>query len=184
MKENMFIMPCRELADTQAIQAAVNEAHASDLRTVLIPKRDTPWMLEHPVKLPDYVTVILHGAVIHAKGTAFQNENAETPFALATEQKNITILGTPGACILSETGYQINFANVQKFRISGIRFENGQGISLLYARKGRWKTWYFTLWRSFRNTPGPPSKSSRKTEASWAWPGMIWACRRILSVPW
>ena len=137
MKENMFIMPCRELADTQAIQAAVNEAHASNLRTVLIPKRDTPWMLEHPVKLPDSVTIILHGAVIHAKGTAFQNENAETPFALATEQKNITILGTPGACILSETGYQIHFANVQKFRISGIRFEKGQGISLLHARKGR-----------------------------------------------
>ena len=137
MKENMFVLPRQDLPDTQAIQAAVNEAHAKDLRSVLIPKRETPWVLEQPVCLPDSVTVILQGAVIHAKGTAFQNENADTPFALATEQKEISILGTPGACIVSEEDCQIRFANVQKFRISGIRLEKGEGICLLHARKGR-----------------------------------------------
>lgn len=126
--------------DSQRIQAAVNEAVKTDIRVVVIPQKDTPWMLDETVLLPGDVTVILDGAAVHSAGVAFQNTNAEDPTtkALGGEQYEIYIIGTQGAT-LSGIGDkpQIYLSNVKGYRIAGLTFQNGGGLKLNYARYGK-----------------------------------------------
>lgn len=116
------------------IQDAVNEAARRDIRTVVI--SEGQWQLKKPVCLPDGVTVILWGASLYAAEGAFTNEKRELPYALATEQADIHILGFRGAAIHSEKDYAIAFYNVQHFSIQGISFRGGAGLRLRHARKG------------------------------------------------
>jgi len=126
------------MPDSAAIQAAVNEAARTDLRTVVIPATKQ-WQLENTVLLPDHVTVILVGCVIHSKGVAFQNANANVAAAknLGGEQQGIRILGTQNAKIISDTQPQLLLDNVKNYAIAGISFEGGEGICLRHARYGK-----------------------------------------------
>lgn len=130
-----YIVADLQTGGYEAIYAALTQAVASDIRTVVIPQGQ--WYLEKPVALPDSVTVILLGAEIYAKGCAFTNRKADLPYALATEQKQIHLLGLEGACIESDADAQIAFCNVQNFSISGIEFRGGSGLLLRHARKGK-----------------------------------------------
>jgi len=130
-----YIVADLQTGGYEAICTAIVQAVQSDIRTVVIPRGQ--WYLEKPVVLPDCITVILLGAEIHAEGRAFTNANADLPYALATEQKEIYLLGLDGARIESEADAQIAFYNIQNFSISGIKFQKGNGLLLRHARKGK-----------------------------------------------
>ena len=115
------------------IQAAVTEACSKDIRTVVIP--EGTWHLSQPVQLPGCVTVILDNAQITADTCAFCNGKASLPYALATEQQDIHILGFGTAAIHSYGETAIQFCNVRDFSLSGISFCGG--VQLRHARKGR-----------------------------------------------
>lgn len=126
------------LSDSAAIQAAVDEAANTDLRTVVIPGTKT-WQLDAPILLPNYITVILKGCTIHSKATAFMNVSAEDENAksLAGEQYGIHILGTEDATLISDAAPQILLDNVRNYAIRGISFEGGEGICLRHVRFGK-----------------------------------------------
>lgn len=130
-----YIVADLRTGGSEAICTAIMQAVQADIRTVVIPRGY--WYLEKPVALPDCVTVILLGAELHAVGKAFINANADLPYALATEQKEIHLLGLEGARVESETDVQIAFSNIQYFSISGIAFQKGNGLLLRHARKGK-----------------------------------------------
>ncbi len=137
-----YIVADLQTGGHEAICTAIAQAVQTDVRTVVIPRGQ--WYLEKPVALPDCITVILLGAEIHAEGRAFTNANADLPYALATEQKEIHLLGLDGARIESEADAQIAFYNIQNFSISGIEFQKGNGLLLRHARKGKVSRLEFT----------------------------------------
>ena len=114
-----YIVADLQTGGHEAICTAIAQAVQTDVRTVVIPRGQ--WYLGKPVALPDCITVILLGAEIHAEGRAFTNSNVDLPAALATEQKEIHLLGLDGARIESEADAQIAFYNIQNFSISGIK---------------------------------------------------------------
>ena len=127
-------------SDSSRIQAAVNEAVKTDIRVVVIPRKNTPWVLEETVLLPGDVTVIVNGATVESTGVAFQNTNADDPTtkALGGEQYEIYIIGTKGAVLKgTENKPQIYLSNVKGYRIAGLIFQNGGGLKLNYARYGK-----------------------------------------------
>ena len=139
--DKLYISPLAfEGSDSCRIQAAVNEAVATDLRVVVIPKKDTPWVLDQTVLLPGDITVILNGAAIETSCVAFQNANADdlSTKSLGGEQHEIYIIGRQGAT-LTATGDvpQIYLSNVKTYRIAGLTFAGGQGLKLHYARYGK-----------------------------------------------
>ena len=127
-------------SDSACIQAAVDEAVKTDIRVVVIPRKETPWVLEETVLLPGDVTVILDGAEVVSAGVAFQNTNADDPStkSLGGEQYEIYIIGVNGA-VLTGTGDapQIYLSNVKGYRIAGLTFQGGDGLKLHYARYGK-----------------------------------------------
>lgn len=127
-------------SDSACIQAAVNEAVKTDIRVVVIPKKDTPWELDQMILLPGDVTVILDGAEVVSAGVAFQNANADdlSTKALGGEQYEIYIIGVNGAALVG-TGDapQIYLSNVKGYRIAGLTFQNGGGLKLNYVRYGK-----------------------------------------------
>lgn len=146
--DKLYISPLAfEGSDYSRIQAAINEAVATDIRVVVIPKKETPWVLEQTVLLPGDVTVILNGADIHASCVAFQNANADdlSTKSLGGEQHEIYIIGRQGAT-LTATGDvpQIYLSNVKTYRIAGLTFAGGQGLKLHYARYGKVQKLRFT----------------------------------------
>ena len=127
-------------SDSSRIQAAVNEAVKTDLRVVVIPKKDTPWILDETVLLPGDVTVVLDGATVQSAGIVFQNTNADdlSTKALGGEQYEIYIIGTRGATLVgSGDAPQIYLSNVKGYRIAGLTFQGGGGLKLHYARYGK-----------------------------------------------
>lgn len=141
MEKKIYFCPCDfpELSDTAAIQRAVDMAAKTDIRTVVIPARETPWELEESVYLPDFVTVILLGCKIYTKGIAFLNASAEDESTknLGGEQQGISLLGYGNAKIVGSEKPQIYFSNVQNYRIFGITCEGGAGIRLFHVREGK-----------------------------------------------
>ncbi|MBR4863972.1 MAG: hypothetical protein IKU07_05290 [Oscillospiraceae bacterium] len=115
------------------IRDAVTEACRRDIRTVVIP--EGTWHLTQPVQLPGAVTVILANATVIAEGCAFCNEKGSLPYALATEQQDIHILGFGKAAIQSCGETAVQLYNVKNFSVSGISFRGG--VQLRHARKGR-----------------------------------------------
>lgn len=127
-------------SDSCRMQAAVNEAVKTDIRVVVIPRKDTPWVLDKTVLLPGDVTVIVNGATVESAGVAFQNTNADDPTtkALGGEQYEIYIIGTKGAVLKgTENKPQIYLSNVKGYRIAGLTFQGGAGLKLNYARYGK-----------------------------------------------
>ena len=138
--EKLYISPLDfEGNDSSRIQAAVMEAVRSDIRVVVIPKKDTPWALEKAIDLPGDVTVILDGATVESAGIAFQNSNAHDPAtkALGGEQYEIYIVGCNGATLKGAEKPQIYLSNVKGYRIAGLTFQGGMGLKLHYARYGK-----------------------------------------------
>lgn len=134
----MYVTPCSQLTDTQAIQTAVNMAAEKDIRTVVIPATKT-WQLEKPVYLPNGITLILDGAQICAAGTAFTNANGgqADKMCLGGEQEHIYLLGTKGAAITGKNAPQVYFNNVKEYGITGISFRGGEGLGLRHCRYGK-----------------------------------------------
>ena len=126
------------LSDSAAIQAAVDEAARTDLRTVVIPGTKQ-WQLDAPILLPNHITLILKGCTIRSKTTAFMNAYAQddTTRSLAGEQYDIRILGTEDATLICEAAPQILLDNVRNYAIRGLSFEGGEGICLRHVRFGK-----------------------------------------------
>lgn len=143
LNNKLYFTPCAFACqtDTAAIQAAVEEAHRSDLRTVWIPAKENgaAWKLEKPVLLPDNTTVILDGSVVETEGIAFMNASSEDPAtkSLGGEAHDLYIIGKNGAKIVGANAPQILLHNAKDYRIAGITFENGQGLKLVHARYGK-----------------------------------------------
>ena len=138
--EKIYISPLEFAgSDSSRIQAAVEEAVRTDIRVVVIPKKDTPWVLDKAIDLPGDVTVILDGATVEAAGIAFQNSNAHDPStkALGGEQYEIYIVGCNGATLKGAEKPQIYLSNVKGYRIAGLTFAGGLGLQLNYARYGK-----------------------------------------------
>ena len=136
--EKRYMIPCETGAsDRESIQAAVNEAARTDMRTVVLaPKADgKPWQLDGPVLLPAYVTVILEGAQVQSQGIAFQNSNCDDPatYCLGGEQAGIYLIGTKGAKIAGA----VKLYNVNDYGIKNIAFVSGTGVELTHARNGK-----------------------------------------------
>lgn len=117
----------------ESIQAAVTEACRRDVRTVVIP--EGKWHLTEPVCLPDGITVILENAEIFSGGCVFCNGKENLPYALATEQRDIHIIGFGNSALHSQGDTVICFCNVQSFSVTGISAFGG--VLLRHARKGR-----------------------------------------------
>lgn len=136
----MFIDACSYagMSDSAAIQAAVDEAAHTDLRTVVIPATKQ-WQLDRPVCLPNNVTVILQGCTVSSSGTAFMNASAEDANAksLGGEQYGIRIIGIADATVISDSQPQILLDNVREYAITGISFEGGEGVCLRHVRFGK-----------------------------------------------
>ena len=138
--EKLYISPLDFAgSDSQKIQAAVLEAVKTDIRVVVIPQKETPWVLDETVLLPGDVTVIVDGATVESAGIAFQNTNADDPAtkALGGEQYEIYIVGCNGATLKGAEKPQIYLSNVKGYRIAGLTFQNGGGLKLHYARYGK-----------------------------------------------
>lgn len=138
LKEKLYFSPLEfEGTDAAAIQAAVEEALRTDVRTVLIPNKDdgTAWKLDTTIQVPGDMTIILNGCVIETEGIAFANSGAATR-SLGTEQHKIFLLGRHGARIVGvETDEpQILLGNVRDCRVAGITFECGGGLQLDFVR--------------------------------------------------
>ena len=140
MNEKLYFTPGEfsGLSDTAAIQVAVDGAAREHIRVVMIGgKADgQAWVLDRPVLLPSYTTVILDGAYIQAAGTAFTNSNQpdEQTRCLAGEQQGIHILGRNGARIMGTDAPQILLTNVKNCVVRGIAFEGGEGLRLEHVR--------------------------------------------------
>lgn len=123
--------------DSVAIQAAVDQAERTDVRTVLIPAKENgaSWMLDTPIQVPGDMTVILNGCTVEAKGVAFVNSGADTR-SLGTEQHKIFLLGRHNARIVGvDTDEpQILLGNVRDCRVAGITFVGGGGLKLDFVR--------------------------------------------------
>ncbi len=119
------------LSATQAIQAAVDAAHESDIRMVVIPAGT--WCLAEPVRLPSHTTVVLDGARVESRGTAFCNLSSQdqSTKSLGGEEHDIILLGKAGAVLAG--GVELN--NVKDFRIAGLTLEGT--VHLVHARFGR-----------------------------------------------
>ena len=138
--EKLYISPLDFAgSDSQKIQAAVNEAVKTDIRVVVIPQKETPWVLDETVLLPGDVTVIVDGATVESAGIAFQNTNADDPTtkALGGEQYEIYIVGCNSATLKGAEKPQIYLSNVKGYRIAGLTFAGGMGLKLNYARYGK-----------------------------------------------
>lgn len=139
--DKIYISPLSfDGSDSARIQAAVDEAVNTDIRVVVIPQKDTPWVLDKPVLLPGDVTVVLDGATVQAAGIAFQNTNANDPStkSLGGEQYEIYIIGRRGATLEGAADQpQIYLSNVKGYRIAGLTFRGGRGLKLHYARYGK-----------------------------------------------
>ena len=138
MNETLYFNPLDFAGnDAEAIQAAVNEAERTDVRTVLIPAKENgaPWVLNTSVRVPGDMTVILNGCTVEAKGVAFVNSGVDTR-SLATEQHKIFLLGRHNARIVGVGADepQIWLGNVRDCRIAGLTFVGGSGVKLDFVR--------------------------------------------------
>lgn len=138
MNEKLYFSPTEfEGSNTAAIQAAVDEAQRTNVRTVLIPARKdgSAWKLDAAIRVPGDMTVILNGCTIETKGNAFVNCGMSTR-ALAGEEQKIFLLGRHGARIVGvETDApQILLGNVRDCRVAGITFVAGGGLKLDFVR--------------------------------------------------
>lgn len=128
--------------DAEAIQAAVNEAAAGDLRVVVIPAKadGSAWQVDKTVLLPNFVTVLFDGCVVRGNVTLFANANAylEDTKSLGGEGRDLFLIGRGGARLEGEgDAAQIYLSNVKDFRVAGIMFAGGAGLKLHFARIGK-----------------------------------------------
>ena len=141
MEEKLYFSPT-EFAGThtEAFQAAVDAAMASDVRVVAVGGN---WHLTESVKLPTGITVILDGAVVECDSVAF--ETVPAPRTLAGEQKKIFLLGRHGAKLrgLSQEP-QVKFSNCRDCRIANLSFEGGNGLELDYFQYSKLQQLRFT----------------------------------------
>lgn len=143
-KNDLYVSPLDFPADSAAaaIQAAVDEAVRTDIRTVVIPARENgeAWTLNKPILLPSGITVILDGCIIRGSCTVFANANAyqEDTKTLGGEEHDLFLIGKNGSRIVSETeAPQIYLSNVKDFRVAGISFTGSAGVKLHFARYGK-----------------------------------------------
>lgn len=134
---NTYISPCDGLSDSLALQQAVDRAAAEDTRTVIIPAMKI-WHLDEAIRLPSFVTVILDGAQIEAKKSAFVSSDVdEKEMCLGSEAEGICLLGTKGASIKSSSAPQVHLQNTKEYKVAGIRFLGGEGLKLSHCRLGK-----------------------------------------------
>ena len=130
MEEKLYFSPSEfPGSHSQAFQAAVDAAMASDVRVVAVSGN---WHLTESVKLPAGITVILDSAIVECESVAF--ESAPAPRTLSGEQ-NIFLLGRNGAKLqgLSQAP-QVKFSNCRDCRIADLTFEGGNGIEQFHIK--------------------------------------------------
>ena len=123
--------------DAEAIQAAVDQAERTDVRTVVIPTKESgaAWVLDTAVRVPGDMTIILNGCSVEAGGVAFVNSGVDTR-SLGTEQHKLFLLGRHNARIVGvDTDEpQILLGNARDCRVAGITFVGGGGLKLDFIR--------------------------------------------------
>ena len=123
--------------DAEAIQAAVDRAERTDVRTVVIPTKESgaAWVLDTAVRVPGDMTIILNGCTVEAGGVAFVNSGIDTR-SLGTEQHKMFLLGRHNARIVGvDTDEpQILLGNARDCRVAGITFVGGGGLKLDFVR--------------------------------------------------
>lgn len=123
--------------DAEAIQAAVDQAERTDVRTVVIPTKESgaAWVLDTAVRVPGDMTIILNGCSVEAGGVAFVNSGVDTR-SLGTEQHKMFLLGRHNARIVGvDTDEpQILLGNARDCRVAGITFVGGGGLKLDFVR--------------------------------------------------
>ena len=87
--------------DSAKIQMAIQKAKSEGVNKVIIPKKDTPWIITETISLPDDIEILIDGAHLVLADDTFINMFATENY-LAKEkrqQRNIEIHGKNGAVL-------------------------------------------------------------------------------------
>lgn len=119
--------------DSAKIQMAIQKAKSVGVNKVVIPQKDTPWIITETISLPDDIEILIDGAHLVLADDTFINMFATENYLKKekTQQKNIEIHGKNGAVL---DGGKYNGLSEKNHKEKGIHISVNTTMMFYYTQ--------------------------------------------------